>query len=148
MRQRHERVLLSRTPRPPPWLAALSAISSMPSASSAATSFISELTLPRITPSLASMRWMVGSDSPADFSELALIDAEDCSRGPQLAGGDHGFNIRSDVFYITNRDCHMILDFATLITGSGETPFRGVRVAFRLAAKAVTVRARSCWEIR
>jgi hypothetical protein len=30
-----------------------------------ADEFISESTLPRITPSLASMRWMVGSDSPA-----------------------------------------------------------------------------------
>ena len=28
------------------------------------TSFISESTLPRMTPSLASMRWMVGSDRP------------------------------------------------------------------------------------
>ena len=49
---------------------ALSEMSSMPSASSAATSFISESTLPRITPSLASMRWMVGSDSPAASASL------------------------------------------------------------------------------
>jgi hypothetical protein len=42
----------------------------MPSASRAATSFISESTLPRITPSLASMRWMVGKDSPAASASL------------------------------------------------------------------------------
>jgi hypothetical protein len=36
----------------------------MPLADSASTSFISESTLPRTTPLLASMRWMVGSDSP------------------------------------------------------------------------------------
>jgi len=44
---------------------ALSVINSTPSAFSAATSFISESTLPLMTPSLVSMRWMVGSDSPA-----------------------------------------------------------------------------------
>src|SRR5579862_3647248 len=55
-RQRHVAGLFSRTPRPPPWLIALSVMSSMPSASRAATSFISESTLPRMTPSLASMR--------------------------------------------------------------------------------------------
>jgi len=38
-------VALSRTPRPPPLLTALSEISSMPAVSSAATSFISESTL-------------------------------------------------------------------------------------------------------
>src|SRR5271154_1326210 len=61
----HGGAFLSRTPRPPPWLVALSEMSSTPSASSAATSFISESTLPRITPAQASMRWMVGSDSAA-----------------------------------------------------------------------------------
>ena len=55
----------SRTPRPPPALAAPSARSSTPAASSAAINFISESTLPLITPSLASMRWMVGKESPA-----------------------------------------------------------------------------------
>jgi len=64
-RQRHAVPLLSRTPRPPVSLAVLSEMSAIPSASSAATSFISESTLPRMTLSLASMRWMVGSDSPA-----------------------------------------------------------------------------------
>src|SRR5271170_1086155 len=68
--QRHEAALLSRTPRPPAWLVALSEMSSIPSASSAATSFISESTLPRTTPSLASMRWMVGNDSPADSASV------------------------------------------------------------------------------
>jgi len=61
----HDAGLFSRTPRPPPELTALSVMSSMPSESSAPISFISESTLPRTTPSLASMRWMVGSDSPA-----------------------------------------------------------------------------------
>src|SRR5260370_11122291 len=64
-RQCHDASPFSRTPRPPALLAALSAMSSMPSESRAATSFISESTLPRITPSLASMRWIVGSDNPA-----------------------------------------------------------------------------------
>ena len=50
---------------PPPWLVALSLISSMSTASRAATNFIRESTLPRMTPSLASICWMVGSDSPA-----------------------------------------------------------------------------------
>src|SRR5579864_2262617 len=68
--QRHDGVLFSRTPRPPLWLAALSVISSIPSASSADTSFIKESTLPRITPSLASMRWMVGSDRPDNSASL------------------------------------------------------------------------------
>jgi hypothetical protein len=36
----------------------------MPAPLSAAASFIRESTLPRMVPSLASMRWMVGSDSP------------------------------------------------------------------------------------
>src|SRR5271169_912695 len=69
-RERHGGGLLRRTPRPPIWLVALSAISSMPSVSSAATSFISESTLPRITPPLASMRWMVGNDKPADSASV------------------------------------------------------------------------------
>ena len=54
--QRHGGGPLRRTPRPLPVLVAFSEISSMPAASSAATSFISESTLPRMTPSLASMR--------------------------------------------------------------------------------------------
>ena len=54
----------ARRARRPGWRAP-SPISSMPAASSAAISFISESTLPRMTPSLASMRWMVGTESPA-----------------------------------------------------------------------------------
>src|SRR6202035_3112729 len=68
--ERHGGGLLSRTPRPPLALVALSEMSSMPPISSAATSFIKESTLPRITPSLASMRWMVGSDRPDNFASL------------------------------------------------------------------------------
>lgn len=47
---------LSRTPRPPDILDPPGPISSMPAASSAETSFMSESTFPRITPSLASIR--------------------------------------------------------------------------------------------
>ena len=83
---RHGAGPLSRHPRPPPELAAFSAISSMPAASSAATSFISESTLPRMTPSLASMRWMVGSDKSGQLGQLALVDAEKRPRGPELCG--------------------------------------------------------------
>ena len=67
---RHDAVPLSRTPRPPPELTAFSVISSMPAISSAETSFINESTLPRMTPSLASMRWMVGSDNPHRSASL------------------------------------------------------------------------------
>ena len=70
-------------------MAAPSPISSMPSAASASTSFISESTLPRTTPSLASMRWMVGSERPARCASLALVEAEQRPGGPQLRGGDH-----------------------------------------------------------
>src|SRR5579875_2738209 len=61
---------LSRTPRPPPWLEAPSPMSSMPAPSRAPTSFISESTLPRMTPSLASMRWIVGTESPERSASL------------------------------------------------------------------------------
>ena len=44
--------------------------SSMPAVPSAATSFISESTLQRMTPSLASMRWMVGNDKPDNSASL------------------------------------------------------------------------------
>src|SRR5205814_14762 len=53
-----------RSPLPPPRLTAPSSIRSMPATFSAPTSFISESTLPRISPSLASIRWMVGTDRP------------------------------------------------------------------------------------
>ena len=58
------RLPMRRTPRPPPSLTASSPMSSTPTPASAATSFMSELTLPRITSSLASMRWIVGTDRP------------------------------------------------------------------------------------
>src|SRR5581483_9797061 len=47
---------LSLTPRPPPALVPPSGMSSIPAAFSASTSFIKESTLPRLVPSLASMR--------------------------------------------------------------------------------------------
>jgi hypothetical protein len=56
----------SRTPRPPVALGACGLINSMPAFSSAETSFISESTFARITPSLASMRWIVGTERPAN----------------------------------------------------------------------------------
>jgi hypothetical protein len=46
-------------------LAAPGLISSIPALSSAETSFIRESTLARITPSLASMRWIVGTERSA-----------------------------------------------------------------------------------
>ena len=54
-----------RTPRPPPSLLALSPSSSMPAAFSASTTLISVSMTPRTLPWLASIRWMVGSDTPA-----------------------------------------------------------------------------------
>src|SRR5689334_24804929 len=62
--------LLNRTPRPPLELVALSEMSSIPLASSAATSFINESTLPRMTPSLASIRWMVGNERSDNCASL------------------------------------------------------------------------------
>src|SRR5690242_12930725 len=47
---------LSRTPRPPAKLRASGPINSIPALSRAETNFIRESTLPRMTPSLASMR--------------------------------------------------------------------------------------------
>jgi hypothetical protein len=47
---------LSRTPRPPAKLGTPGLINSIPAFSRAETSFIKESTLPRMTPSLASMR--------------------------------------------------------------------------------------------
>ena len=84
---------MRRTPRPPWLLTAPSAISSMPACCSAPTSFISESTLPRTTPSLASMRWMVGSDRPASPASVALVDAEHGPGGTHLGGGDHVLRI-------------------------------------------------------
>src|SRR5579863_2806969 len=55
---------LRRTPRPPRSLSASSAMRTTPAASSAAISFMSESTVPRMTPSLASIRWMVGAERP------------------------------------------------------------------------------------
>jgi len=46
------------------------------------TSFISESTLPRITPSLASMRWMVGTERSASLGGLPLIDVEERTAPP------------------------------------------------------------------
>src|SRR5438270_995258 len=60
----------SLTPRPPLVLALPWPISTMPAASSAPTSFISESTLPRMTSSLPSMRWIVGSDNPDILASL------------------------------------------------------------------------------
>src|SRR3546814_10153613 len=73
-----------RTPRPPPVLGALSLSSSMPAASSAPTSFIRESTLPRTTPSLASMRWLVGSDRPARSASLRWSSEEHTSEPQSL----------------------------------------------------------------
>src|SRR5258707_54883 len=56
---------LRRTPRPPAELVTPGLINSIPAFSSAETSFIRESTFPRITPSLASMRWMVGTERSA-----------------------------------------------------------------------------------
>src|SRR3954470_18697764 len=52
----------SRTPRPPAGLGAPSLINSMPASCRAPTSFINEATVPRMTPSLASILWMVGTE--------------------------------------------------------------------------------------
>ena len=79
---------LSRTPRPPPSLTALSAISSMPASSSAATSFISESTFPRMTPSLPPCaEW-----SAATARTGRRVSAGRCREargGAELPAGDH-----------------------------------------------------------
>ncbi len=55
----------------PAWLGSLVPISSMPEAASAFAGFIGESTLPRITPSLASRRWMVGRERPKRSARAA-----------------------------------------------------------------------------
>src|SRR5690606_18769386 len=61
----HQRGSFSRTPRPLPWLGWPLPISSIPAASSAATILVSVETTPRTCSSLlASIRWMVGRDTP------------------------------------------------------------------------------------
>jgi hypothetical protein len=47
-----------------------------PAFSSADTSFMRESTLPRTTPSLASMRWIVGTEKVCQLSHLPLIDVQ------------------------------------------------------------------------
>lgn len=42
----------------------------MPAAFKADTSFVSDSTVPRMTPSLASILWIVGSDSPANSASV------------------------------------------------------------------------------
>ena len=61
----------------------------MPARSSASTTLVSESITPRTLPSLASMRWMVGSDTPANPGELSLVDPEQRARSAHLCGGDH-----------------------------------------------------------
>src|ERR1700756_1300805 len=68
--QDHGAGLFNRTPRPPVEVVALSEMSSIPAVSRAATSFIRESTLPRTTPSLASIRWMVGSERSDNSASL------------------------------------------------------------------------------
>src|SRR6516165_758916 len=67
----HSGRLRRRTPRPPPELGAPSLINSIPAASSAAITFVRLSITPRTVPLLASMRWMVGSDTP-DACESAF----------------------------------------------------------------------------
>src|SRR6516162_9689704 len=67
----HSRRLRRRTPRPPPELGAPSLINSIPAASSAAMTFVRLSITPRTVPLLASMRWIVGSDTP-DACESAF----------------------------------------------------------------------------
>jgi hypothetical protein len=77
--QHHEAGAFSRTPRPPLWLAVLSAISSIPKAFSAATSFISESTLP-LNDALARLARLHALDcrqrQPGRFGKAALVDAK------------------------------------------------------------------------
>ena len=51
--------------------------------------------MPRITPSLASMRWMVGSDRPDSSARAALVEAEQRPGGAHLGGRDHASDITS-----------------------------------------------------
>lgn len=80
---------LSRTPRPARSLAAPSPMSAPPAASRAPISFMRESKLPRMTSSLLSMRWMVGTDRP-DRRRAPLVDGEERAGGPELRGSDHG----------------------------------------------------------
>jgi hypothetical protein len=95
--QRHGVGLLSRKPRPPEWLAASAGMSSMPSASRAPTSFHQRIHV-AADHTLACFHALDGRQrQPGRFSELALINAEERARGPELAGGDHRVDVRIDV---------------------------------------------------
>src|SRR3546814_9551813 len=59
-----------RTPRPPAGLALFSPISSTPATSIAAITLLSESMMPRTFQVLASMRWIVGSDTPASCARV------------------------------------------------------------------------------
>ena len=76
---------------------AFSEISSMPAASSAATSFINELTLPRIVPVAGFHALNGGQRQSGRFGQLALVDAEQGAGRAYLACRDHANRIRSDV---------------------------------------------------
>src|SRR5215475_3195091 len=88
----------NRTPRPPPWLTAPSPISSIPAAASASTSFIRESTLPRITPSLDSMRWIVGSESPERWAR-SRWSISSSARAARIWGPVIMFQISESVFH-------------------------------------------------
>ena len=93
---------LSRTPRPPPELTALSAISSMPAASSAATSFISEFDV-AADDAVARLHALDRRQRQVrQLGQPPLVDAEKRARGPELWRRYHAMCINNDVLYMYN----------------------------------------------
>ena len=105
-RQRHVAGLLSRTPRPPPELRHCRPMSSMPSASSAAISFISESTLPRID-AVACLHALDGRQrQPGRFGKSPLVDAEKRAGRSDLTGCEPGETVGNG-FIDLNHQIHL-----------------------------------------
>jgi len=85
------RGLFNRIPRPPRSLTAPSLITATPAASSAAIRLTRKSTWPRIVPSLASIRWIVGRGQTGHFRQHPLAYSQQGAGDFQLRCGNHGW---------------------------------------------------------
>ena len=70
-------------------------------------SFISESTLPRMTPSLASIRWIVGTESPRSLGQTPLVEAGKGAGGAELCSSYHVSNMTLSGAALINPTRHM-----------------------------------------
>ena len=90
----------SRTPRPPPWLTALSPISSTPTASKAAISLVREIDV-AADHTVAGLHPLDGREGESGaFGELALVDIDQGTGGPELGCSYHVLSINMDAIDI------------------------------------------------